>query len=116
MTTKTPTLDKLAKIRDKSQAIGEFLDWLACEKESTICRHMTKEEREEIVDELSEEFGDKTTDRFVRILAYLSPEAQQDFVPLRGGINSLLAEYFEIDQKQAENERRQLLEDLRRTA
>jgi hypothetical protein len=27
---KTPTLDKMLKVKDKSQAIGEFLDWLNC--------------------------------------------------------------------------------------
>ena len=28
----TPTLDKMREVKDQSQAIGEFLEWLASEK------------------------------------------------------------------------------------
>ncbi|KKL59167.1 hypothetical protein LCGC14_2218120, partial [marine sediment metagenome] len=30
---KTPELDKITKVREKSQAIGDFLEWLIQEKD-----------------------------------------------------------------------------------
>lgn len=34
----TPELDKITKVRDKSQAIGEFLDWLTGEHNIVLAR------------------------------------------------------------------------------
>ncbi len=36
---KTPELDKMTKVQDKSQTIGVFLDWLSNEKELEICTY-----------------------------------------------------------------------------
>ena len=41
---RTPECNRLHKIYDKSQAIGAFLDWLAQEKELTLCRLESEEE------------------------------------------------------------------------
>ncbi len=37
MKTKTPELDKQLAVQDKSQPIGEFLDWLTSRKGYTVC-------------------------------------------------------------------------------
>lgn len=39
MKVKTPECDKLLKVSEKSQSIGQFLDWLENEKEFAICEH-----------------------------------------------------------------------------
>lgn len=36
-TTPTPELDKMLSNKDKSQTIGEFLDWLMSEKKVILC-------------------------------------------------------------------------------
>ncbi len=64
---KTPECDKLYKVKDESQTIGEFLDWLQ--------------------------------------------EEHEIFLPF--SITDLLAEYFEIDLKEVERERRAILDELR---
>lgn len=75
---KTPELDKMAKVKDKSQAIGSFLDWLQQEKEVRLTQLV----------------GD-------------------NYVPFHFSMESLLAEYFEINLNKVEKERQALLAALR---
>ena len=35
---KCPECDKMRAVKEKSQAIGEFLEWLHSEKDITLCR------------------------------------------------------------------------------
>ena len=79
----TEELEKLAAVREQSQAIGEFLDWLQHEKEVNLLRFNKDGEIDD-------------------------PE----YLPLRMSIEELLAEYFHIDLKKVEQERRQLLDQL----
>ncbi len=74
----TPELDKMLAVKDKSQAIGEFLDWLQHDKNYVLA-----------------EYGEK--DRLY---------------PLYSSIETLLAEYFGIDLKKIEQERRAILKSL----
>ncbi len=78
-----PEHAKLQKVKDESQTIGEFLDWLTNERPSGVVflceRHPTHE------------VGDI-------------------WVPFNKGIERLLAEYFEIDEKKLESEKRQIQE------
>lgn len=82
-------LVKMQDVREDSQAIGEFLDWLFNSKEYMIARHLTDEEEEE---------GDLEEDALIRIHI---------------NIEGILAEYFKIDLVQAEKERCELLESIR---
>lgn len=77
---KTPELDKISKVSDKSQAIGEFLEWLVQKKEIVLAKWMDMEGWD--------------------------PQLVVAYEPK----NKLLAEYFGIDQDKVENERRKLLE------
>lgn len=79
-----PECEKLAKVRDKSQAIGGFLSWLREEKEYSICFFKNKK------------------------------DGWEEYLPVRHSIEQLLAEYFEIDLGKAEKERQQMIEDLRK--
>ena len=74
-----PEHEKLAKIKDESQSIGEFLSWLR--QDRWIC------ELDEVKDQ---------------------------FYPTRESIESLLAEYFGINQDKLEQEKRQILAELRK--
>jgi hypothetical protein len=35
-----PEHDKLHEVKDKSQAIGEFLEWLGSEKRGVVCQYV----------------------------------------------------------------------------
>ena len=78
-----PEHQKLAKISDKSQAIGEFLEWLG--REYVICT-----------------WG-SVDDAFDR----------EGYRPARKSIEELLAEFFEIDRAVIETEKRAMLAALR---
>lgn len=76
---KYPEHDKLAKVKDKSQAIGEFLDY-----------------------GLPQGYVLAKYDKYDRLY------------PIHDSIESLLAEHFGIDQDVLEDEKRQMLDKLRK--
>lgn len=88
----TPTLDKMREVREKSQAIGEFLEWL----ESTGVQLVTYHSH-----------GDKCEDEDGDIMCGIS---EDEPMPEHRSIERLLAEFFEIDLKVVEEERRALLD------
>lgn len=77
-TVKTPELDKMLAVKQKSQVISGFIEWL---------------EGQGI------ELGRYVTDTRL--------------APLHMNIELLLAQYFDIDLDEAENEKRAILEQLR---
>lgn len=79
-----PEHQKLRKVADKSQAIGEFVEWLVSEKQIFLCKEHLFEDASKPV---------------------LGPV----FVP----IQDLLAEFFGIDQKVLEEEKRDMLDRIR---
>ncbi len=91
-----PEHEKLRAIKDKSQAIGDFLDWLGAEKGVELAyRHVH-----------TDGCKDDTA-------VFACGSRSGDLLPLNVRINSLLAEYFEIDEKKLEDEKQQMLEDIR---
>jgi len=91
--TATPEHEKLHKVQEKSQAIGEFLEWLQGEKKYTICEWL------ETNGEIDEESGDWVHSRYTRIMER---------------VEQLLAEYFDINLDVLESEKRAMLDELRR--
>lgn len=89
---KTPALDKLATVREKSQAIGMFIDSLSTQG-LILC------------EEAPEGYGLTTIDE--------SEDEQTTYIPTRIPIETILAGYFDIDLKKCEEERQQILEELR---
>ena len=47
MDNKYPECDKMLAVKDKSQVIGEFLEWLQCVKEIELCQLIDGEEEME---------------------------------------------------------------------
>ena len=79
-------LDKMAEVREKSQAIGEFLEWLQDEKGYSICMKHDYEEDGVMWSEL---------------------------LPIPTNTEKLLAEHFGIDLNAAEQEKRSILSQLK---
>jgi hypothetical protein len=76
-----PEHDKLHAVKDQSQAIGSFLDWLQNERKPRTV---------------------------------LAIHEWDEWVPTNERIEALLAEYFEIDLKKLEEEKRAMLDELRK--
>lgn len=91
----TPELDKMLAVKDKSQVIGEFLDWLRNEGVLlTTCHSHTAE----------------CEDDEGRICGLNDYEHEE----LTLSIEQLLAKYFEINLRTIERERAMLLEHTRK--
>ena len=87
-----PEHNKLDSIKERSQLLGEFLDW-AHEQDLTLCWY---------------DNGDN------------NPDGEQVFGHERGwrpchdNIETLLAKFYNIDLKKLESEKDQMLEEIRR--
>jgi len=139
---KTPELDKLQAVRNESQAIGEFLEWLRTEKKFIIaqdhkaswtCEECGEVPKDEVyfvgwlsTDDASWRHGAKYCKRVQdiiqkkrRIPIEKYQGAPVEHVPegmwpaAKASIHDLLHEYFEIDPDKVEEERRTLLDHIR---
>ena len=97
MKVKTPELNRLQAVTDKSQAIGQFLEWLRDEK------HLSLGSPHEHDDGCENEQWPNKGRKF------LCGFSTGDLMPNFPNIEKLLAEYFEIDLDKCERERRRLL-------
>ena len=84
-----PESDKLLAVSGESQNIGYFLDWLRSQG-----YYLCKFQEEEYNPEIDEMYP-------------------AGFYPTYERIEELLAKYFQIDMDKVDDERRQMLEDLR---
>jgi hypothetical protein len=92
-----PECDKLKAISEKSQAIGEFLEWLLHEKGfnlTQIHRH---------TDDCYDNAGEKICEML-----------DGHYYPAMYHIEDLLAEYYDIDLKKVDKEKDQMLEEFRK--
>lgn len=120
--TQYPEHAKLKAIVAQSQSIGEFLDWLIEEQRIVLCSE--HEHVSPLVDErdggcyASAEPGDfqwPPGSGRTRVCGY----QEGNYVPVRsnidgkGLIQSLLAQYFEIDTKRIDDEKDAMLDELR---
>lgn len=92
----TPELDKMQKVKDTSQSIGEFLDWLMQEKNIVLSKHHAH----------NDECKDEDGFNFCGL-------SDGDLISIHTNIERLLAEYFEIDLKKVEEEKTKILEEVR---
>lgn len=88
-----PEHEKLQAVREKSQAIGEFIEWLQGTKHYVIAQWQQVDPDTE-PGELS--------------------GADEGLFSASFSIETLLAEYFEIDLKKLEQEKQKMLEDMRK--
>ena len=120
----TPTLDKMLTVKDRSQAIGEFLEWLG-EQGIVLARRHAHEPDDE--DDLPDEIEHEGQERGCYAAEWETVPAGRrlhwrracriitgHFIPIQRGTEQLLADHFGIDLAAAEREKRALLEGLRR--
>ena len=111
---KTPTLDKMIENKDESQSIGEFIDWLQSEKEITLCYHEAG--HYEYFDDKDGAQIKKMSKLEARLWRANNPEKCEwieGYYPKRDNIEQLLADFFGVDLKKAEKEKRKVLEYTR---
>lgn len=90
-----PEHDKLAKIKDQSQWLGSFLDHMS--KKGYFLARYEKRVEEKVLNHVT----DKIESQEVSVLTRCNKD-----------INSLLAEYFEIDLVKLEEEKREIFNDF----
>jgi len=101
--TKTPELDKMLKVQPQSQAIGDFLSWLGDEKNVRLC----------YPHEHQDDCYDCSPLTGIRTYKVCDFEAGQH-IPACLNIQETLAEFFKIDLVKCEEERRAILDDIRK--
>jgi hypothetical protein len=109
----TPELGKMHAVQDRSQAIGEFLDWIQQEKGYDIGKFHTHSE-----DCYSFKIYGKESahEEELEDGHYRAPQcsmSESAIYLVHFSIEKLLAEYFEIDLQKADDEKRAILESLR---
>lgn len=87
---KLPEHDKIKALDGHNQTVGEFLDWLRDEKGYHICEYMERREESEADEWLPE-----------------------GYYTINTSTERLLAEYFNIDLAVIEQEKRDMLEEMR---
>ena len=86
-----PEHEKMKANKGASQCIGAFLDWLQNEKRYTICEYLD-----------SEEIDERGYD-----------DVEEGYLSIPKSIEEFLADYFDIDLKKIEKEKRAMLDELR---
>lgn len=104
-TLKTPTLDAMRLVKDRSQEIGNFIEWLGHERGIALAK--THEHEAGCYEKVQNDLG------FSSRLCGLR-EGEAYFFAY--DIERLLADYFEIDLDAAEREKRNILEHLSESA
>jgi hypothetical protein len=93
-----PEHEKLQKVRDKSHAVGEFIEWL---RDQDIALCIAHEHTEDCENE----------NGYPR---YTCGLRKDEYMPIHKSIETLLAEFFGIDAKILSAEKEDMLEELRR--
>lgn len=112
----TPTLDRMAELRDESQAIGEFLDWLLSIKRATICQHLPDYDNGEPTWLDSRTGKQAEGGHFLSEFVVANPDHEyrpEGYYPLRASIEDLLAEFFQIDLNAKDREQQAVLAYIR---
>jgi hypothetical protein len=92
----TPECEKMRAVKEKSQAIGEFLEWLNAEKGVHLAQY--------------HEHTRACLDIDAHLVCGVS---EQHMLLWNYNIERLLAEFFDIDLNTVEEEKQALLDDLR---
>jgi len=105
---KTPELARMQKVRERSQEIGDFLEWCRGRGAVLAVHHKHDSGCGEII---------KDKDPWVHVINVLVGHdcglKNDEYAPLTYNIEKLLAEYFQINLERAESEKRALLDYIR---
>ena len=99
-------LEKLEDVSERSQTIGEFIEWLFGSKNYHIAKYLTEEEYES-EDNVYWVDGLYGKEQFKR-----HEIGKEELMPIHIDIEKLLAEYFEIDLVKVEKERGEIVRKL----
>jgi hypothetical protein len=102
----TPELDKMKAVKDKSQTLGEFIEWLQSEKKVHLGAPHVHGPTCAGWDADREKYSPRGGDR--------CECSTGEFIPFNFTMERLLAEFFEIDLVKVENERRTILAYIRK--
>jgi hypothetical protein len=91
MENKYPECEKFQAVREQANQIGEFIDFLRYEKKYTLAKWYKLEDEDDDEEEI-----------------------EQKLMPEFPDMEKLLAEYFDIDLKKLEEEKRVMLEECRK--
>jgi hypothetical protein len=101
-----PECSKISAVKDKSHAIGEFMDWLGEEKHWTVCE--THHHDDDCFEKVARFEGDEDGD-----MQRICGCREGELIPVPIRMEELLAEFFEIDLDKVEEERRAILDQQR---
>lgn len=104
----SPELNKMLAVREKSQAIGEFLDVFLCEKGVQLGKPHVHNERCAGWDKDRGKYNPGADDRCCFSVG--------EFETFHYSLEKLLGEFFKINLAKCENERRAILDHLRHAA
>lgn len=113
----SPECEKLRKVSTKSQAVGEFIEWLCSgEADDTPLKRSVILAASEITTGYYD-YGPKNLEEKSTKIPYveLPPEEweeKEELAPFRMSIEKLLAKFFNIDLNKVEDERRAILKKL----
>ena len=111
----TPELEKIAANQEKSQSIGEFIEWLQSEKDICFCITLDDHKALLMDDMNSSRITQDQYDEAMDDLEGIFEDTDSDFAYMANPFNieSTLAEYFNVDLAEAEKERQGLLDEIR---
>ncbi len=101
-----PECKKMKKVREKSQVIGDFLQWL---QEGEVEQNLPLKRSIFLA-----AYCVKSEDHRGRKLEEEDWELGEDIVPYSYNAERLLAEFFDIDLAKVEKERQEILEDVQK--
>lgn len=110
----TPMLDKMTEVNDKSQAIGEFMEWLM-EKIAFATPHVHNEYCFLTEEELKKQGLPRYMIGHDMAKRCDYQKGQFEYANI-GTIEQILAEYFEIDLQEVAKEQELLLTEIRKKA
>lgn len=99
---KLPEHEKQKKILDKAQIIGEFIDWLRYTNHYFLVRRQTQEEATAFLDDKKYKINREN----------IAWEIDHNPIIISMNPEPLLAEFFKIDLKKIEEEKRTILDHL----
>ena len=107
----TPELDRMSKVKDKSQIVGEFMDWLRDTKGLTFAKY------HEHGDDCwaLHEHDDLCIPKCKAEREMTCGVSEERLLPYTLNMERVLAEFFDINLDRAEKEKRSILEHIRAT-
>lgn len=106
-----PEHDKLAAVSDESNTIGQFLEGMQ-EKGITLAHYPKRCKSFDKYDSTCSFLGEEISLDICENCDEFRKSGETILTELRGSINDILADYFSIDQKKLEQEKKEMLQEF----